>query len=816
MPEEIITKQIRVFGIVQGVGFRPTVDRIAHRFGIRGTVSNRGSFVEIFARGDRKSLDLFLEQLKNDPPRRSVILNMEVRDVRTDTQYTDFRITESSHTGGEIFISPDIAICEDCRRELFDPADRRYLHPFINCTCCGPRLTILDRLPYDRERTSMKMFPMCRQCAREYRDPRSRRYDAQPVCCNDCGPEVYLLGSGNSIKGRDAITFARRVLAEGGIVAVKGVGGFHLACDAANDRAVQRLRTLKTRPMKPFAVMAKDQETAERECEISPAQQEVLTGHQKPIILLPRKRTGTRVSEAVAPGQPCLGMMLPYAPIQLLLFTYDDNIAVPDLLVMTSGNRRGAPIARDDSDAQRDLAPLCDAILSNNRPIRVRADDSVTDFYRGEPYIIRRSRGYAPLPVRMSENFHGRVLAIGGELKNTFCLTKDQDFYPSSYIGDLADPRAGMVLRESVERMQTLLEMQPQIIACDLHPGYHSSEIAQELADREHIPLLRIQHHYAHVLSCMAENDLTDPVIGVALDGTGYGTDGTVWGGEILVSSLTGFERRACIHPFIQQGGDLAARQGWRIAAAMLQESDTDTAAETMDRLGLADRQVTEMVIKSITNSVNTMKSTSAGRLFDAVSAILGIRKESTYEGEAASALMNRAVHFLGENSIAEDSADGFAGLCGSRRASAEDLYSDLQEEAGKRNTSEWNLRESDRPRLVRTDLLVRVITKYRLRSLTLPKADRDRERDRLAYFFHTALADLISREVLQISRETGISTAALTGGVYQNRLLLALTQTQLEKNGLRVIRHHLIPPNDGGIALGQALAAAIKLKEDK
>lgn len=816
MPEEIITKQIRVFGIVQGVGFRPTVDRIAHRFGIRGTVSNRGSFVEIFARGDRKSLDLFLEQLKNDPPRRSVILNMEVRDVRTDTQYTDFRITESSHTGGEIFISPDIAICEDCRRELFDPADRRYLHPFINCTCCGPRLTILDRLPYDRERTSMKMFPMCRQCAREYRDPRSRRYDAQPVCCNDCGPEVYLLGSGNSIKGRDAITFARRVLAEGGIVAVKGVGGFHLACDAANDRAVQRLRTLKTRPMKPFAVMAKDQETAERECEISPAQQEVLTGHQKPIILLPRKRTGTRVSEAVAPGQPCLGMMLPYAPIQLLLFTYDDNIAVPDLLVMTSGNRRGAPIARDDSDAQRDLAPLCDAILSNNRPIRVRADDSVTDFYRGEPYIIRRSRGYAPLPVRMSENFHGRVLAIGGELKNTFCLTKDQDFYPSSYIGDLADPRAGMVLRESVERMQTLLEMQPQIIACDLHPGYHSSEIAQELADREHIPLLRIQHHYAHVLSCMAENDLTDPVIGVALDGTGYGTDGTVWGGEILVSSLTGFERRACIHPFIQQGGDLAARQGWRIAAAMLQESDTDTAAETMDRLGLADRQVTEMVIKSITNSVNTMKSTSAGRLFDAVSAILGIRKESTYEGEAASALMNRAVHFLGENSIAEDSADGFAGLCGSRRASAEDLYSDLQEEAGKRNTSEWNHRESDRPRLVRTDLLVRVITKYRLRSLTLPKADRDRERDRLAYFFHTALADLISREVLQISRETGISTAALTGGVYQNRLLLALTQTQLEKNGLRVIRHHLIPPNDGGIALGQALAAAIKLKEDK
>ena len=395
------TLRIKVYGIVQGVGFRPTVARHAAATGIRGSVCNKGPYVEIFAQGGQEQVDCFLSLLEKRPPERAAVLKMDVKSAdSTELSFTSFEIIESAKTKGEIFISPDIAICDECRQELLDPKDRRYLHPFINCTCCGPRLTILEGLPYDRVRTSMKMFPMCPACDSEYHSPKSRRYDAQPVCCNKCGPEVYLAGE-ESVRGSEAITRTRRIIAEGGIAAVKGIGGFHLCCDATNEEAVAKLRLRKTRPVKPFAVMMRDEAAVERECEISEAQREILTGHQKPILLLQR-REGGRLCPSIAPGNPTVGVMLPYAPVQILLFDYPDGISMPDCLVMTSGNVSGAPICRDDKEALSELGSLCDCILSHNRKIRIRADDSVMDFYGGEPYMIRRSRGYAPLPYMLS------------------------------------------------------------------------------------------------------------------------------------------------------------------------------------------------------------------------------------------------------------------------------------------------------------------------------------------------------------------------------------------------------------------------------
>ena len=508
------TVRLKVYGIVQGVGMRPVVARHATSCGVTGTVANLGPYVEIFAQGDEDKVDDFVRLIEEQPPKRAAILKIDNRTLDDAPIYDSFEIIESGKTSGEIFVSPDIAICDECLEELYSKKNRRYLHPFINCTCCGPRLTILDSLPYDRERTSMKEFPMCGKCASEYHNPETRRYDAQPVCCNECGPEVFILNDPENRRGRDAIIYTRKLLSEGGIVAIKGIGGFHIACDAYNEDAVKRLRELKHRPAKPFAVMMKSMESVKAHCETIPLQEEILKGHQKPIILLNRKDESD-LARSVAPGNPKLGVMLPYAPLQSLLFDYDDGIEMPDTLVMTSGNISGLPICRDDEDAMREIARFCDAILTHNRKIRIRADDSVMDFYNGKPYMVRRSRGYAPLPYMMSEDLKGSVIAYGGELKNTFCIGVNNLFYPSSYIGDLTDLRGKSVLTESVERMETLLETKPQIAVCDLHPSYNSSLAAEESG----LPLVRVQHHYAHILSCMAENDYHGECIGVSFDG---------------------------------------------------------------------------------------------------------------------------------------------------------------------------------------------------------------------------------------------------------------------------------------------------------
>ena len=774
------TRKVKVciFGIVQGVGFRPTVKRHADQNHILGSVCNRGSYVEVLATGEKENIDRFLFDLEKHPPKRAVILKMDVQDLplekaasRGDRELgqEEFQIIESAKEKGDIFVSPDIAICPECKQEMYDPKNRRYLHPFINCTCCGPRLTILDSMPYDRERTSMAEFPMCDQCAYEYTHSETRRFDAQPVCCTECGPEVYLLG--RKEKGAEAIRTVRNVIRDGGIAAIKGIGGFHLCCDATREEVVAKLRKRKRRPMKPFAVMMKDLSVVKRECEVSALQEEILDGHKKPILLLGKKQGG-HLCPSVAPDNPRVGVMLPYAPVQLLLFDYQDETEISDCLVMTSANVSGAPICRDDEGASQELSRLCDVILSHNRKIRIRADDTVMDFYRGEPYMIRRSRGYAPLPFWVGKTWKGEVLAVGGELKNSFCIGKNQLFYPSPYIGDMEDVRTIEAFRESVGRMEELLEAAPQIVACDMHPLYHSKAVAEEMGRL----VYPVQHHYAHILSCMAENNQDAPAIGVAFDGTGYGEDGTIWGGEILLADYDGFQRWGSVEPFLQTGGDLSAKEGWRIAVSVLGKIyGKEKALPIIEKLGLCEPQMANVQFAMQERKINTVVSTSAGRLFDAVSAILGIRRASTFEGEASMALQ-------------------FAAERASEPVMPEERPKLFQT---KETKDRW---------LLPTFSLIQKLTEEKLAGTSSESLSR---------LFHRELAAEITAACEKAREETGITVAALSGGVYQNTLLLDDCVTMLEKKGFQVLIHRFLPPNDGGICLGQAVAAMNHIQDE-
>jgi len=763
-------KLIKVYGIVQGVGFRPTVSRHAATSGVTGYVCNKGPFVEIAAQGTSEAIDLFVNLIETKPPKRAAILKIDVKDSEEKNRYSSFEIVESEKTSGEIFVSPDIAICDECLSELFNPSDRRYLHPFINCTCCGPRLTILDSLPYDRPRTSMRKFPMCPECEKEYYSPESRRFDAQPVCCNNCGPEVYVVGGTEC--GRDAIIRARKEIASGKIIAVKGIGGFHLCCNALDDEAVMRLRDLKSRPQKPFAVMLKDMSVVERECEVTPAKEEILTGHQKPILLL-NKKAGGRLSEYIAPNNPTVGVMLPYAPLHALLFDYPDGLEMPDCFVMTSGNVAGAPICSSDEEAIDMIGGFCDLILSHNRDINIRTDDSVMDFIdsEGKPYMIRRSRGYAPLPYMMSQHFEGEVVSFGGDLKNTFCIAKNNLFYPSSYIGDMADLRSSEILKSSLERMQHLLETDCKYGVVDLHPRYNSTAVAEGLD----MKLIHVQHHFAHILSCMAENDWhanksnNGYVLGFSMDGTGYGTDGTIWGGELLLCNYSGFKRLAHITPFTHVGGDIASREGYRIAVSMLSDIYGEEAKEVISKLGLCEPSAASAIITMKDKGFNSVKSTSCGRLFDAVAAILGIRLKSTFEGEAACALQ-----FAAEE--AEDTPV---------------------------HEIEYVTQDGDET-VIRTDNIVRYLTEEKLRG-TDSKV--------LALCFHKMLARACF-EAAEVFEPLNLTLdVALSGGCFQNKLFVKLLKDMLSE--YNVMLHGLVPPNDGGLSLGQAVYGMYKLSNN-
>ncbi|WP_314020984.1 carbamoyltransferase HypF [Mogibacterium diversum] len=797
----MVCRLIRIYGIVQGVGFRPFVSRLADRYGISGSVCNKGSYVEIIARADESVIGDFVHAIEAEAPERSAIVKVKVMDYPLDIEApSGFEIALSKHEDGQIFVSPDIATCPDCARELFDKNNRRYLHPFINCTQCGPRLTILDSMPYDRVKTSMASFPMCEACSVEYTDMDSRRYHAQPVCCNDCGPELYTLvgrasesdvqGMGTDSErpegayGAAALLETRAVIRNGGIAAIKGIGGFHLCCDAGSEAAVQRLRQLKARPMKPFAVMMRDLEVVGRECKLEPEMEPLLTGPQKPIILIPRhtgsadsKSADFRIAASVAPDNPNLGVMLPYTPVHLLLFNYPDDEPISDVLVMTSGNPSGAPICMNDEEALKYLSPMCDIILSNSRDIRIRADDTVMAFYRSKPYMIRRSRGYSPLPiVAKSESPHA-VLGIGGELKNAFCLGDKGLFYPSPYIGDMADMRSVRALEAATTRMERLLEIHPDIIVGDMHPGYNTSEMARVIAEREGVPVMEVQHHHAHMVSCMAENEYEGTALGVTFDGTGYGPDGTIWGGEFLLGDESGYERVGSIAPFIHAGGDIASREGWRIAYSMISTALGSEAANRIgETLGLGDEKGRQSIDFMLGNSINTVKSTSAGRLFDAVSAVLGIKSASTFEGEASMALQ-----FAAERAEAQ----------GISLAPYEGRLMNIDEEQFE----------------LCTDTLLMELA---ARSLA------DQDTDQLAYFFHKALADMIVIACCYQRTRCDVNVVALSGGVFQNLLLLRLVDDGLEREGFKVLKHGVVPTNDGGIALGQAAAGIAALRDEE
>ena len=813
----MVCRLIRIYGIVQGVGFRPFVSRLADRYGISGSVCNKGSYVEIIARAEEPVLSDFVHAIEAEAPERSAIVKIKVMDDTVDISIdSGFKIALSKHEEGQIFVSPDIATCPDCTKELFDKNDRRYLHPFINCTQCGPRLTILDSMPYDRVKTSMAGFPMCEACSDEYSDMNSRRYHAQPVCCNDCGPELYTLvgrasesdvqGMGTDSErtegayGAAALLATRAVIRNGGIAAIKGIGGFHLCCDAANEAAVQRLRQLKARPMKPFAVMMRDLEVVGRECRLEPEMEPLLTGPQKPIILIPRRHDSadsaepdsnikgelktniqmghnSRIAASVAPDNPNLGVMLPYTPVHMLLFDYPNDEPISDVLVMTSGNPSGAPICMNDEEALKYLSPMCDIILSNSRDIRIRADDTVMAFYRSKPYMIRRSRGYSPLPiVAKSENSHA-VLGIGGELKNAFCLGDKGLFYPSPYIGDMADMRSVRALEAATTRMERLLEIHPDIIVRDMHPGYNTSEMARVIAEREGVPVMEVQHHHAHMVSCMAENEYEGIALGVTFDGTGYGTDGTIWGGEFLIGDESGYERVGSIAPFIHAGGDIASKEGWRIAYSMISTAlGSESANRIAETLGLGDEQSRQAIDFMLGNNVNTVKSTSAGRLFDAASAVLGIKSASTFEGEASMALQ-----FAAERAEAQ----------GISLAPYEGRLMNIDEEQFE----------------LCTDTLLMELA---ARSLA------DQDTDQLAYFFHKALADMIVIACCYQRTRCEVNVVALSGGVFQNLLLLRLVDDGLEREGFKVLKHGVVPTNDGGIALGQAAAGIAALRNQE
>lgn len=793
------------------------MSRLADRYGISGSVCNKGSYVEIIARAEEPVLSDFVHAIEVEAPERSAIVKVKVMDSPVDISIdSGFKIALSKHEDGQIFVSPDIATCPDCARELFDKNNRRYLHPFINCTQCGPRLTILDSMPYDRVKTSMAGFPMCEACSDEYTDMDSRRYHAQPVCCNDCGPELYTLvgrasesdvqGMGTDSErpegayGAAALLETRAVIRSGGIAAIKGIGGFHLCCDAGSEAAVQRLRQLKARPMKPFAVMMRDLEVVGRECRLEPEMEPLLTGPQKPIILIPRRhdsaesaeldfniqeeiktnsqiRHRLRIAASVAPDNPNLGVMLPYTPVHMLLFDYPDDEPISDVLVMTSGNPSGAPICMNDEEALKYLSPMCDIILSNSRDIRIRADDTVMAFYRSKPYMIRRSRGYSPLPIVAKRESSYAVLGIGGELKNAFCLGDKGLFYPSPYIGDMADMRSVRALEAATTRMERLLEIQPDIIVGDMHPGYNTSEMARVIAEREGVPVMEVQHHHAHMVSCMAENEYEGTALGVTFDGTGYGPDGTIWGGEFILGDEKGYERVGSIAPFIHAGGDIASREGWRIAYSMISTALGSEAANRIgETLGLGDEKGRQSIDFMLGNNINTVKSTSAGRLFDAVSAVLGIKSASTFEGEASMALQ-----FAAERAEAQ----------GISLAPYEGRLMNIDEEQFE----------------LCTDTLLMELA---ARSLA------DQDTDQLAYFFHKALADMIVIACCYQRTRCDVNVVALSGGVFQNLLLLRLVDDGLEREGFKVLKHGVVPTNDGGIALGQAAAGIAALRDEE
>jgi hydrogenase maturation protein HypF len=752
--------QILVRGIVQGVGFRPFVFSLAKRRSLRGQVFNNTTGVLIDVEGESNTIRQFIAEIESHPPPLSLIESIECSNDLDPANYRDFRIVESDSSGERFIpISADIATCADCRKEMLDSQDRRYLYPFINCTNCGPRFTIIEGIPYDRAKTTMRDFAMCGECRAEYENPSYRRFHAEPTACSVCGPRFFLTDTNgrevaiDNAGDEDAFCQARRLLLDGKIIAIKGIGGFHLACDALDQKAVERLRQRKYREDKPFAMMAASVAAIREHCFVSKAEEDLLSSQRRPIVLL-EKKPDSIIPRAVAPGVNKLGFMLPYSPHHYLLFKDLDRP-----LVMTSGNISDEPISYEDKDALARLAPIADYFLTHNRRIHVRTDDSVARVFAGREMILRRSRGYAPAPIKTAFKFERDILACGAELKNTFCLTHEKFAFVSHHIGDLENLETLRSFKEGIEHFKQLFNLTPEVIAYDFHPEYLSTKYALSLD--EQLTKVGVQHHHAHIASCMADNCIEGEVIGIAMDGLGFGSDGRFWGGEFFVADFLEAERIAHLDYIPMPGGAKAIREPWRMAAVYLHRALGDEFLNLgipfIDKL---DRNLWATIHKMARTGTNSPETSSMGRLFDAVSSLVGLRNTVRYEGQAAIEL----------ETIADRSCrEGY------------------EFEIGQKGS------------IIKTEAVIHRVVEDLLDGISS---------EIVSAKFHLGVANLILSIAHRIRDDRRLNRVALSGGVFQNMFLLDNTCRLLTASGFEVFTHSRVPPNDGGISLGQAAIA--------
>jgi hydrogenase maturation protein HypF len=757
-----VRHRVRVTGVVQGVGFRPFTHRLARELALDGLVWNDTEGVLAEIEGSPADVEQFERRLVDEPPSLARIRSVRVTAMAL-TQESGFRILDSRGGGdARTFVAPDVAVCGDCLAELFDPGDRRHRYPFINCTNCGPRFTITISLPYDRPNTTMAGFELCARCEQEYHDPADRRFHAQPVACSVCGPRLWLEWGTATVEGTEpALRGAHQLLAGDGIVAIKGLGGYHLACDATSARAVSELRRRKGRPDKPLAVMVRDLAAARRVALIDDDEAALLAGPQRPVVLL-AKQTPSPLASQVAPANPYVGVILPYTPLHHLLFrpVAGSPWPVPTALVMTSGNLSDEPICFDDGDARDRLGHIADAWLAHDRPIHVPCDDSVVRVEAGEALPVRRSRGYAPLPVELPFAVEP-VLAVGGELKNAFCLASGRDAWMSQHIGDMGSHPTRAAFERSIRQFTAMYHVEPVVVAADLHPGYQSRDWAESTCQQ---PVTLVQHHHAHIAAVMAEHAVApgERVIGFAFDGTGYGPDGTIWGGEVLVTGYGDYERAAHLRAVPLPGGDAAIRKPYRAALAHLWAAGIDWARDLCP-VRAAPTAELDMIGQQLAHGVGCVPTSSMGRLFDAVSALIGLRQQASFEAQAAIELERVATAYRGPVP-----RYGFA-----RNGASVDP----------------------------TPVLSGIVADVRA----------GRTMGSVAAGFHQAVATFVADTGAALAEETGVGVVALSGGVFQNLLLTRLARAALGDRGLTVFTHRAVPPNDGGLALGQAAVAGFR-----
>ena len=754
-------KRFLFTGIVQGVGFRPFIFRLATEQRLAGFVQNRPDGVVVEVEGLPAAVESFLARVKHDQPPLAHI------EIITETEQApigegSFRIIPSESGGRlNVHISPDMAVCEDCLAELFDPVDRRFRYPFINCTNCGPRLTIIKDIPYDRVNTSMACFPLCIDCRREYEDPANRRFHAEPNACPVCGPALALYDSeGKPVATDDPLEASDAILKAGHILAIKGIGGFHLSVDASLDKALKRLRSRKYREEKPLAIMVKDIPGARTLAVLSAAEENLLQSPERPIVLV-KRRPDSPVSPLVAPGMSTLGIMLPYTPLQHLLLEKGFTA-----LVMTSANQTDEPICIGNREALARLTGIADYFLVHNRDILMRCDDSVA-MVAGAPRMLRRARGFAPRPFLLKESYP-QVLALGPQLKATICILKANTAFMSPHIGDMETPQARDFFHENIALMQRITECFPEIVACDLHPGYYSTRVAESL---QGVRLVKVQHHHAHIVSCIAENGIRGEVIGVAMDGTGYGTDGHVWGSEFLLADVSGFRRVGRLREFLLPGGEKAIREPWRIALSLLKETFGSAWQGYAEQLALIPAGVSrELLEKVLEQRIVCPRASSLGRLFDGVAALLKIRHKVNFEGQAAMELEALAT----------------------------------------------SINMPEIPFFMSWEKGMRILDWTPFMRYLVEAALSGEDRGGLAYAFHKALIRAFTEMVKDIREEAGLQRVALSGGCFQNRILLEGCIAEMEQAGFQVYHHRFIPTNDGGIALGQAVCAGAQALSGK